>query len=92
MKIALLLFLYISFLEANEHFKNCDQIIDKQVYKICYDYNYKGALFVSYTLDGALVNNENIKKRPKFYNEKIYLLNIVVNQKTIKKVDMIEDI
>ena len=50
--------------------KNCDQIIDKQVYTICYDYKYKGALFVAYKLDGDLVNKTNLKKRHRFYSEK----------------------
>ncbi len=48
---------------------NCGQIIDKQVFQICYDYNLKSAKYVSYTLDGTLVNKENIKKRPSFYTE-----------------------
>ena len=48
----------------------CDQIIDKQVYKVCYSYKYKGALAVWYDLDGSLVNKTNIKKRPSFYSEK----------------------
>ena len=30
--------------------KNCDQIIDKQVFTICYDYKMKGAKYVAYTL------------------------------------------
>ncbi|KIM06070.1 MAG: hypothetical protein KN64_00770 [Sulfurovum sp. AS07-7] len=50
--------------------KNCDQIVDKQVYNICYIYKYKGALAVWYDLDGQLVNKNNIKERPKFYSEK----------------------
>jgi len=50
--------------------QNCDQIIDKQVYTICYDYNFKGALYVAYELDGALVNKTNLKERHKFYSEK----------------------
>lgn len=50
--------------------KKCDQIIDKQVYKICYSYKHKGALAVWYELDGNLVNKTNVKKRPRFYNEK----------------------
>lgn len=50
--------------------KNCDQIIDKQVYTICYDYDMNGALFVAYSLDGSLVHKNNIKKRPSFYTEK----------------------
>ncbi|MFW3357307.1 DNA/RNA non-specific endonuclease [Aliarcobacter butzleri] len=48
----------------------CDQIIDKQVFKICYSYKYKGALAVWYELDGNLINKNNIKNRPDFYSEK----------------------
>lgn len=55
-----------SFINKN----NCDQVIDKQVYKICYSYKNKGALFVGYKLNSYLVNKVNIKKRPRFYNEK----------------------
>lgn len=51
--------------------QNCDQIIDKKVYTICYSYKYKGAKYVSYTLYGSKVNKLNIKKRPKFYSEKL---------------------
>lgn len=50
--------------------QNCDQIIDKQVYTICYDYKAKGAKYVAYTLDGSKVNAVNIKKRHSFYTEK----------------------
>ena len=50
--------------------KQCDQIIDKQVFKICYSYKYKGALAVWYELKGDLVDKKNIKKRPRFYTEK----------------------
>jgi len=49
---------------------NCDQIIDKQVFIICYDYKMKGAKYVAYTLDGNKVNAVNIKKRSSFYTEK----------------------
>jgi len=52
--------------------KNCDQIINKQVYVICYDYKMKGAKYVSYSLDGSLVNKTNIKKRNSFYTEKTF--------------------
>jgi len=48
----------------------CDQVIDKQVYKVCYSYDMKGPLYVSYELNGNLVNKSNIKKRPSFYSEK----------------------
>ena len=50
--------------------QNCDQVLDKGYYKICYDYNMKGARFVGYTLDGSKVNVGNIKKRPRFYPDK----------------------
>ncbi|WP_373033332.1 DNA/RNA non-specific endonuclease [Sulfurovum sp.] len=50
--------------------KNCDQIIDKQAFTICYDYTAKGARYVAYTLDGKLVNAVNVKKRSSFYTEK----------------------
>lgn len=70
MKILLSLLVFTITVFASNEFKNCDQIIDKQVYKICYDYNYKGAKFVSYSLDGTLVNKNNIKERAKFYSEK----------------------
>jgi len=50
--------------------KNCDQILDKGYYQICYDYRAKGAKYVAYTLDGSKVNAGNIKKRPRFYPDK----------------------
>lgn len=49
---------------------DCDQIIDKTFLTICYDYNYKAAKAVSYTLQGDLVNELNINKRPRFKVEK----------------------
>lgn len=48
----------------------CDQIIDKQLYQICYSYKHKGALSGWVKLDGTLIDNDDIKKRPRFYNEK----------------------
>lgn len=50
--------------------KNCDQVLDKGFYKICYSYKFKGASFVAYNLDGNKVNAVNIKKRPRFYPDK----------------------
>lgn len=48
----------------------CDQIIDMQLYQICYSYKYKGALSGWVKLDANLVNTtSDIKKRPRFYNE-----------------------
>ena len=50
--------------------QNCDQILGKRYYKICYDYKAKGARYVAYQLDGNKVNAGNIKKRPSFYPDK----------------------
>ncbi|EAU56003.1 DNA/RNA non-specific endonuclease [Mariprofundus ferrooxydans] len=47
--------------------RNCDQVLDKGFYQICYDYSAKGARYVGYTLDGSKVNAGDIKKRPRFY-------------------------
>lgn len=47
----------------------CDQIIDKQLYQICYSYKYKGAIAGWVKLYGDLVKQDNVKKRPKFYTE-----------------------
>ncbi|WP_373072075.1 DNA/RNA non-specific endonuclease [Sulfurimonas sp.] len=49
--------------------KQCDQIIDKTYYEICYNYKAKGANYVYYVLDGSKVNKGNIKERPRFYDE-----------------------
>ena len=48
---------------------NCDQIINKDFFKICYSYKYKAAKSVAYVLEGDLVNDVNIKDRPRFYPE-----------------------
>jgi len=50
--------------------KDCDQILNKGYYQVCYDYRMKGAKFVAYTLDGRMVNAVNIKKRPSFYPDR----------------------
>lgn len=48
----------------------CNQIIDMQLYQICYSYKYKGALGGWVRLDGKLMNTSNdTKAREKFYNE-----------------------
>lgn len=49
--------------------QNCSQIIDKQIFEVCYDYKAKGAKYVAYTLDGRLVNSLNIEERARFYSE-----------------------
>ncbi len=48
---------------------DCDFIIDKQYYEICYDYALKGARSVSYSLDADNVDKLNIEQRPSFYKE-----------------------
>jgi endonuclease G len=77
MKHLIFIFIFIVVINLHSHniqdfinLKQCDQIIDKQVYKICYSYKYKGALAVWYELKGDLVDKKNIKKRPRFYTEK----------------------
>ena len=50
--------------------RNCDQVLDKGYYQICYDYNMKGARFVAYNIDGKNVDAVNIKKRPSFYPDR----------------------
>jgi endonuclease G len=74
MKLLLLLLTTI-YLQATDlsyfiNKQNCDQIIDKQVFTICYDYKMKGPKYVAYSLDGNKVNAVNIKKRNSFYTEK----------------------
>jgi len=71
--IMFLIFALTSGLSAasfDSYFKKdvCDQVIEKEVYTICYDYNYKAAKTVGYTLYGNKVK-KSIKKRPKFYPE-----------------------
>lgn len=61
--------LYATSIDDYINKKNCDQIIDKQVFEICYDYKAKGAKYVAYKLDGNLVNDGNVKERAKFYSE-----------------------
>lgn len=51
----------------------CDQIVDKQLYKICYSYKYKGALSGWVKLDGNLVGKGDIKKDLDFIMKKLYL-------------------
>ncbi len=54
---------------------NCDQVLEKEfstgsLLSICYDYGYKSAKYVAYTLDGELINKVNIVERPRFYRER----------------------
>jgi endonuclease G len=47
-----------------------DQIINKKVINIFYNYKVKGPIVVTYKTDKNSVNSENIDKRPRFYSEK----------------------
>lgn len=49
---------------------NCNQIIDNEFIVMCYDYTKKAVKAVSYTLEGDLVYESNINKRPDYYAEK----------------------
>ena len=49
---------------------DCNQILDNEFIEICYDYKLKSAKSVAYTLEGDLVDDPNIDKRPSFYVEK----------------------
>lgn len=71
-RIIIAFILLASILQATElsdfiNTHKCDQIIDKQLYTVCYSYKYKGALGGWTVLDGSKVNAVNIKKRPRFY-------------------------
>ena len=68
--MVLLASVYAAQLSEYVNTKNCDQVINKQLYSICYSYKYKGALSGWVTLDGKLVNKKNIKKRARFYSER----------------------
>ncbi len=50
--------------------KGCSQVVDKEFFKVCYSYDLNGGLkllHIDWTAD--LVNELNIKERPKFYEE-----------------------
>ena len=55
-----------NFINLNE----CDQIINKKVFKVCYSYKYKAALAVWYALNREHQSMTKIRKRPRFYSEK----------------------
>ena len=59
-----------NFVEKFINTTNCNQIINNEFITICYDYKLKASKSVAYTLDGDLMNDLNIDKRPSFYKEK----------------------
>jgi len=74
-KLLVLSILFVSTLMATQvsdfiDKSQCDQLIDKQVFTVCYSYKYKGAFGGWTTLEGSKVNSVNIERRPRFYNEK----------------------
>ena len=60
----------VSYQEKFINNDNCSQIIDNEFIVMCYDYKKKAVQAVSYTLQGDLMNEKNIDKRPSFYVEK----------------------
>lgn len=66
----IILFVFIFYSCGNNESISCDKMIYKKNYKICYSYKNKGAKYVSYTLNGELVNKNNISQRLNFYIEK----------------------
>ena len=52
-----------------KYFNSCDQILENNTFRSCYDYNYKGvtASFAYYF--GEDVDSINIAKRPNFYED-----------------------
>jgi len=52
------------------HKQDCDQIINKRVYQICYNYSKKSATAVWYSLNEKQVKLPKLKTRPGFYGEK----------------------
>lgn len=76
-KIAIGLLIAFSGLSANDSLflKNifnesvCDQVLTSNIFITCYDYKMKGAKFVAYTINGDTVNKNNIKERPRFYDD-----------------------
>jgi len=57
---------------SNPNYLNsCNQVVDKEFFKVCYSYDLKVAKSVSYRLEGDLVNELNIKDRPRFYEEEL---------------------
>ena len=54
----------------------CDKLYKNDILTSCYDYSYKGPIYVTYTLDGKYVDKKNIKKRGRWHTirdmKKIY--------------------
>ena len=51
--------------------QNCDKILrNKGFFTTCYDYSLKSPIYIYMEIDGSLVNEKNIKKRPSFFTDK----------------------
>lgn len=58
------------FIKRYINYESCNQILDNSGYfTTCYDYELKSAIKGYVKLDGNLVNELNIEKRPKFYDD-----------------------
>lgn len=74
MKKIIFLFLLALNLSAYElkdfvDLSKCDQVINKDLFSICYSYEHKGALAGWTKINGPLAAKEGIKERLKFYEE-----------------------
>jgi endonuclease G len=72
--VSVLLLLQLSakdaFLEQFFNKQLCDRVLENDgLYKTCYSDHYKGAKYIAFSLDGKLVNESNIEKRPRFYDD-----------------------
>ena len=55
---------------VNKSFSNCNQIIENNVFKSCYNYELKSATASLIEIKAEQVNTKNIAKRPAFYEDK----------------------
>lgn len=67
--VAIPSFMFSASLDEYVDQSKCSQIIDKQLYEICYSYEVKGPLSGWVKLNAVTTEENDIKKRPKFYNE-----------------------
>lgn len=64
--------------------QNCSQVLDKFYYINCYDYSLKGTKAVAYRLEADNLKGEQIKKRPRFEDDTIFLKNTAPHGVIIK--------
>ena len=56
----------------------CDKLYSNKILTSCYNYAHKGPIYVTYTIDGSVVDKKNIKKRGNWHT--------IRNMKKINKV------